>query len=101
MAHEERERRGASCILIADLSVGKLGRDASALLGAMLVGMFGLAALSRVDMPIGQRRDFYLYGQRWDLRAFALAEAEDKRQELEREGWLLKATVERRRLVCA
>ena len=48
-------------ILIADLSVGKLGRDASMLLGAMLVGKFGLAALSRADTPIQERRDFYLY----------------------------------------
>jgi len=30
-------------------------------LGAMLVGKFGLAALSRADIPIAQRRDFYLY----------------------------------------
>ena len=48
-------------ILIADLSVGKLGRDASMLLGAMLVGKLGLAALSRADIPIQERRDFYLY----------------------------------------
>jgi len=56
-----RELMDNGHILIADLSVGKLGRDASMLLGALLVGKFGLAALSRADIPIEQRRDFYLY----------------------------------------
>ncbi len=51
----------AGGVLIADLSVGKLGRDASVLLGAMLVGKIGLAALSRADTPQERRRDFYLY----------------------------------------
>lgn len=48
-------------ILIADLSIGRLGRDATSLLGALLVGKIGLAALSRADTPMEQRRDFYLY----------------------------------------
>ena len=56
-----RELMDSGGILIADLSVGRLGRDASTLLGALLVGKFGLAALSRADTPIDQRRDFYLY----------------------------------------
>ena len=56
-----REIMDTAGILIADLSVGRLGRDASTLLGALLVGKFGLAALSRADTPIGERRDFYLY----------------------------------------
>jgi DNA helicase HerA-like ATPase len=51
----------AGGVLVADLSVGKLGRDASTLLGAMLVGKFGLAALSRADIPIAARQDFQLY----------------------------------------
>jgi hypothetical protein len=58
---QPRQLMDAGGVLIADLSVGKLGRDASVLLGAMLVGKFGLAALSRADIPIEQRRDFYLY----------------------------------------
>lgn len=58
---QPRQLMDAGGVLIADLSVGKLGRDASVLLGAMLVGKFGLAALSRADTPIEQRRDFYLY----------------------------------------
>lgn len=56
-----RELMDSGGVLIADLSVGKLGRDASTLLGAMLVGKLGLAALSRADTPIEERRDFYLY----------------------------------------
>jgi len=48
-------------ILIANLSKGKLGEDASALLGALLVTGFECAALSRVDTPEAKRRDFYLY----------------------------------------
>lgn len=48
-------------ILVANLSKGKLGEDGSALLGALLVTKFELAALSRVDLTPEQRRDFYLY----------------------------------------
>ena len=29
----------------------------------------------------------FAYGRRWTMRAEALAEAEDMRQELERDGW--------------
>ena len=29
----------------------------------------------------------FAYGRRWTMRAEALAEADDKRQELERDGW--------------
>lgn len=48
-------------VLLANLSKGKLGEDASALLGALLVTGFELAALSRTDIPEVERRDFYLY----------------------------------------
>ncbi len=48
-------------ILIANLSQGKIGEDNAALLGAMLITKFQLAAMSRVDLPEDQRRDFYLY----------------------------------------
>jgi hypothetical protein len=48
-------------IFIADLSVGRIGRDISMLLGATLVGKFGLAALSRSDQTPEARQDFYLY----------------------------------------
>lgn len=48
-------------ILIVDLAKGKIGEDAAALLGAMLVSKISLAALSRADVPEDTRRDFYLY----------------------------------------
>lgn len=48
-------------IFIANLSKGKVGEDNSALLGAMLVTKMQLAAMSRVDTPELERRDFYLY----------------------------------------
>lgn len=48
-------------ILLLDLSKGKVGEDNSALLGAMIITKLQLAALSRVDIPEEERRDFYLY----------------------------------------
>lgn len=48
-------------IFIANLSVGKLGRDVAMLLGATLIGKFGLAAMSRGDLAPEKRRDFYCY----------------------------------------
>lgn len=48
-------------ILIANLSQGKLGEDNAALIGAMLITKFQLAAMNRVDRDESERRDFYLY----------------------------------------
>jgi len=48
-------------ILLANLSQGRLGEDNAALLGAMLITKFQLAAMHRVEMPEESRRDFYLY----------------------------------------
>ena len=48
-------------ILLANLSQGRLGEDNAALLGAMLITKFQLAAMHRVEMPEEQRKDFYLY----------------------------------------
>lgn len=48
-------------ILIVNLSQGKLGEDNSALLGAMLITKTQLAAMNRVYLPEGERRDFYLF----------------------------------------
>ncbi|HUI63524.1 MAG TPA: type IV secretory system conjugative DNA transfer family protein, partial [Bacteroidota bacterium] len=39
----------------------KIGEDAAALLGAMLVSKVSLAALSRAETPESDRRDFYLF----------------------------------------
>jgi len=48
-------------ILIVNLSRGKIGEDASHLLGALIVTKIQLAAMSRVDIPEEERKDFYLY----------------------------------------
>lgn len=48
-------------ILLLDLSKGKVGEDNSSLLGAMIITKLQLAALSRVDIPEADRKDFYLY----------------------------------------
>ena len=48
-------------IIIMNLSKGHIGEDNSALLGAMMITKIQLAAMSRVDIPEKERRDFYLY----------------------------------------
>ncbi|MFA5318616.1 MAG: type IV secretion system DNA-binding domain-containing protein [Patescibacteria group bacterium] len=48
-------------ILLLNLSKGHIGEDNSALLGAMMITKIQLAAMSRVDTPESQRKDFYLY----------------------------------------
>ncbi len=48
-------------ILIVNLSKGKIGEDNSSLLGAMIITRLQLAAMSRVDLPEKERRDFFLY----------------------------------------
>ncbi len=48
-------------VLIMNFSKGHIGEDNSALLGAMMITKIQLAAMSRVDIPEKERRDFYLY----------------------------------------
>ncbi|OGZ33212.1 MAG: hypothetical protein A2V69_01645 [Candidatus Portnoybacteria bacterium RBG_13_40_8] len=48
-------------ILIVNLSKGRIGEDASNLLGALVITRLQLAAMTRVDVPEEERRDFYLY----------------------------------------
>ena len=48
-------------ILLLNLSKGRIGEDTSQLLGAMMITKLQLAAMSRVDIPEQERRDFYLY----------------------------------------
>ncbi|MCD6500697.1 type IV secretion system DNA-binding domain-containing protein [bacterium] len=48
-------------ILILNLSKGRIGEDASKLLGGLLITKLQLAAMSRVDTPESQRKDFFLY----------------------------------------
>src|SRR5439155_8140972 len=48
-------------ILIVNLAKGRLGNDAAALMGALLVSHVGLAGLSRATEPEASRRPFFLY----------------------------------------
>lgn len=48
-------------IVIVNLSKGRIGEDASTLLGALLVTGLQQAAMSRSDIPEEKRKDFYLY----------------------------------------
>src|SRR5881396_2350435 len=48
-------------IMLVNLAKGKIGENAAALLGALLVSKMGLAALSRADVPEERRRDFFVY----------------------------------------
>lgn len=48
-------------ILIVNLSKGKIGEDACALLGSMLVNSMQLAAMHRATIEEHKRRPFYLY----------------------------------------
>lgn len=50
-----------SKIFIVNLSKGKIGEDASALLGSMMVTKFQIKAMTRADIPEKERRDFWLY----------------------------------------
>jgi len=48
-------------ILIMNLSKGRIGEENSNFLGLILVPKILSAAMSRANMPMEQRRDFYLY----------------------------------------
>jgi len=48
-------------ILIVNLSKGGIGEDNSNLLGAMIISKIQLAAMSRMNIPENERKDFYLY----------------------------------------
>ncbi|MDP3727451.1 MAG: type IV secretion system DNA-binding domain-containing protein [bacterium] len=48
-------------ILIINLAKGRVGEENSRLLGAMMVTKLYLTAMSRVDIPEPDRKDFYLY----------------------------------------
>jgi hypothetical protein len=47
--------------LITSLPLLPLGDDSSSLLGGLLVTTIGLAAYTRADTPMAERRDFFVY----------------------------------------
>jgi CxxC-x17-CxxC domain-containing protein len=72
-------------ILIMNLSKGRIGEDNSALLGAMMITKIQLAAMSRVNIPEEERRDFYLYideFQEFSTESFASILAEARKYRL-------------------
>ncbi len=56
-----RETMDTEKILLLNLAKGRIGEDNASLLGAMLITKIQLAAMSRIDIPEPQRRDFFLY----------------------------------------
>ncbi|MEK9208151.1 MAG: type IV secretion system DNA-binding domain-containing protein, partial [Patescibacteria group bacterium] len=48
-------------ILLINLSKGKIGEENSSFLGLILVPKILIAAMSRQNMPMDQRKDFFLY----------------------------------------
>jgi hypothetical protein len=56
-----RELMDSGKIVLVNLSKGKIGEINAKLLGMVIVGKILMAALSRVDTPEAERRDFYLY----------------------------------------
>lgn len=56
-----REIMDKGKILLVNLSKGRLGEINSSLLGLIIVGKILMSAFSRVDQPLEQRKDFYLY----------------------------------------
>lgn len=56
-----REVMDEGKILLIDLSIGKIGEDNAALLGAMMITKIQLAAMQRANISEEKRRDFYLY----------------------------------------
>ncbi len=72
-------------ILIVNLSKGRVGEENSLLLGALIVTKLQLAAMSRVDIPEEERKDFYLYVdefQNFATEAFATILSEARKYRL-------------------
>ena len=56
-----REAMDTKKILLINLSKGKIGEENSSFLGLILVPKILVAAMSRQDMPMEDRKDFFLY----------------------------------------
>ncbi|MEK7605049.1 MAG: type IV secretion system DNA-binding domain-containing protein [Patescibacteria group bacterium] len=56
-----REAMDTKKILLINLSKGKIGEENSSFLGLVLVPKILVAAMSRQDMPMEDRKDFFLY----------------------------------------
>lgn len=56
-----REAMDSGKIIIVNLAKGLIGEENSSFMGSLLVPKILAAATSRQDIPVEQRRDFYLY----------------------------------------
>jgi hypothetical protein len=56
-----REVMDQGKIFLVNLSKGRVGEENSNFLGLLIIPRILAAAMSRADMPEGQRKDFYLY----------------------------------------
>ncbi|HEX3651872.1 MAG TPA: type IV secretion system DNA-binding domain-containing protein [Rhizomicrobium sp.] len=56
-----RQLMDESTVLLVNVSKGRLGQDASLVLGSLIVSTIGLAAFSRAEMPLARRRPYFLY----------------------------------------
>ncbi|HOZ16401.1 MAG TPA: type IV secretion system DNA-binding domain-containing protein [Candidatus Portnoybacteria bacterium] len=80
-----RELMDNQRILIVNLSKGKIGEDASQLLGALVITKLQLAAMGRADIAEEERKDFYLYVdefQNFATDAFATILSEARKYKL-------------------
>ena len=55
-----RQAMDENKIMLVNISKGRIGEDASRLLGALLITKIQLGAMSRVDIPKSERKDFVL-----------------------------------------
>lgn len=72
-------------IFIVNLSKGRIGEDASRLLGGMIITKIQMAAMERVDMPEEDRQDFYMYVdefQNFAVESFAAILSEARKYRL-------------------
>ena len=56
-----RELMDSGKILLADLSIGRIGEDNTALLGALLITQIQLSAMGRANVTEDKRPNFYLF----------------------------------------
>ncbi|MFC3053278.1 type IV secretory system conjugative DNA transfer family protein [Kordiimonas pumila] len=72
-------------VLVVNLSKGRVGEDASSLLGSLIVSMLTIAAFSRADIPEETRRPFHLFideFQNFSTKSVANAASELRKQRL-------------------
>jgi len=48
-------------ILLVNVSKGRLGEESALILGSLVVSTLGLAAFSRAEIPLEERRPFFVY----------------------------------------